>query len=422
MSSIYAKSNLQTSPQLKSNSKHLLTKRFLPLLQALSETGEATNVHDMNNAFTMDFMTAYLFGIGRSTNLTQDLETRRTIMHVYHSRRDYEWHAAEVPPTIRRILDRLWIPFVPKAVADANEYLENWTSLMCKSADDYVSVHDKPDTQDPGNEPVVYRNFKTGIARLRSKDPEAGREILPHIIDPTPLLRLNDNYKKMSEQELKSEMYDHLGAGHETSAIALTYLYWELSRNQSLQDRLHAELMGLDPQIKWPLPDEHKVTDIDLPDSKAIDTLPYLHAVIMETLRLHAPIPGMEPRVSPNVAGGNTLGEYTGIPGGVRVSSMPYTLHRNPAVFHNPEEYDPARWLTDDGEKLKEMQRWFWAFGSGGRMCIGSHLAMQEMKLIVAAMYSNWTTTIVDDTGIEEVDTYTTRPKSNSLMLKYVHR
>lgn len=105
------------------------------------------------------------------------------------------------------------------------------------------------------------------------------------------------------------------------------------------------------------------------------------------------------------------------------MSAMPYGLHRNEAVFPEAETFKPTRWLpshTSD-EHLKEMHRWFWAFGSGGRMCIGSHLATQEIKLLVAAIYSNWTTEIVDDQGIEEIDAYTTRPKSNRLVLRFRH-
>ena len=160
-----------------------------------------------------------------------------------------------------------------------------------------------------------------------------------------------------------------------------------------------------------------------LPSPKDIDALPLLNAILLETLRFHTPIPGMEPRVSPPLTSpsGNRLGRFEGIPGGIRVSTMPYTLHRNPEVFPRPESFDPRRWLDSSPSELKEMHRWFWAFGSGGRMCIGSHLAIQEIKLLVAAIYSNWETKIVDDDGIEAIDAYTTRPTSNKLMLRFRH-
>ena len=48
----------------------------------------------------------------------------------------------------------------------------------------------------------------------------------------------------------------------------------------------------------------------------------------------------------------------------------PYSLHRNPDIFKNPTKFDPGRWL-EPSENLADMKKWFWAFSSGGRMCIG---------------------------------------------------
>ncbi|KAI9705806.1 MAG: hypothetical protein M1836_005212 [Candelina mexicana] len=142
----------------------------------------------------------------------------------------------------------------------------------------------------------------------------------------------------------------------------------------------------------------------------------------METLRLHAPIPGHEPRVSPYIDGGSTLGQFSGIPGGIIVSAMAHTLHRNENVFPESDTFNPDRWLTSAEEHLKEMNRWFWAFGSGGRMCIGSHFAVQEIKLFTAAIYSNWRTEIMNDEGIEKVDGHATKPRVfNSEPNKFVH-
>jgi cytochrome P450 len=209
-------------------------------------------------------------------------------------------------------------------------------------------------------------------------------------------------------------MLDHLSAGQETSAIALTYLYYEMSQRPDLQEQLRQELLSLSRQIVWP-----PTAGFELPSPKSIDALPLLHAIIIETLRLHAPIPGLEPRITP--AGGCSLAGYDNIPAKVRVSSMPYALHRNAEVYPEPESWRPERWLKASEMEMKEMLRWFWAFGSGGRMCIGSNLAMQEMKLIVTAVYTNWRTVIVNDEGIEEIDAYTTRPRSNKLILRFEH-
>ena len=416
VANIYSKSYIQSSPQIAANSRTLLSARFLPLIHSTAESCTPVDVHDLNNAFTMDFMSAYQFGIQNSTNFTQDVATRQRLLHEYHSRRDYEIYSSELP-LLKRWSRRLGLPVVPKFVDDANQILEDWGSSMCKAADDYLKYHapshDSSQPFNPGNEPIVYKQFKHGLSRLREKDPFAGMELLA----PSEKLG-NGNGPESTMLEIQSEMLDHLGAGHETSAVALTYLYWELSKQPAWQAELRKELLTLSPQIIWPViyPDT-----ITLPEPKDIDKLPFLHAIFMETLRLHASIPGIEPRVSP--AGLHTLGAYDNIPGGVRVSSMPFALHRNASVFPEPEMFKPSRWLssTSSETQLKEMHRWFWAFGSGGRMCIGSNLATQEIKLIVAAIYSNYTTEIVDDEGIEELDAYTTRPKSNQLILKFKH-
>ncbi|KIX04208.1 uncharacterized protein Z518_07762 [Rhinocladiella mackenziei CBS 650.93] len=424
MANIYSKSYLASSPQVAANSHTLFTTRFLPLLQSLSDTAQATDVHNLNNAFTMDFMSAYQFGLGAGTNFTQDLATRQKILHNYHCRREYEFFSAEIP-WLKSITQKLGFPIVPQFVDDANVLLENWNARMCRAADNYLSRHaNDVSSLYVGDDPVVYRQFKAGITKMREKDPSAGKAVPGQVILPT--YRHNDLQRDEDDTttaEIYSEMLDQLGAGHETSAIALTYLYWELSRNPQWQKQLHDELLTLSPTIKWPLPAGFDIKYFKLPEPKQIDALPLLNAVLMEILRLHAPIPGIEPRISPHVPGGSTLGSYSGIPGGVRVSSMPYGLHRNEAVFPEPEMFNPFRWLPSHTpeEHLKEMHRWFWAFGSGGRMCIGSHLATQEIKLIVAAIYSNWTTEIVDDEGIEEIDAYTTRPASNRLILRFKH-
>ncbi|KAG5294627.1 cytochrome P450 monooxygenase [Histoplasma ohiense] len=138
----------------------------------------------------------------------------------------------------------------------------------------------------------------------------------------------------------------------------------------------------------------------------------------METLRLHSPIPGIQPPITP--APSTTLAGYDKIPRKTRVNVQAYSLHRNHDVFPNPGSFLPDRWLKPmDSVELGNMRRWLWAFGSGGRMCVGSNLAPQEIKLVVAAIYSNFTSKIIDDDGIDPIDAYTVRPSNNRLVLKF---
>ncbi|ERF75686.1 hypothetical protein EPUS_01515 [Endocarpon pusillum Z07020] len=392
LSNVYSKSFLQGSPQITENSVKLLRDRFLPSLQEAAERGTAVEVHEMNNEFTMDFISAYLFGIANSTKFSINHVETREFMVPYHSRRHYEFYSQEVPG-LKQVTKKIGLPIVPQWVDDANERIEAWFLKMCDGANSYLNG-----TTSTGAEPVVYKHLKAALEKNQAKG------LGTYAIDRMRL-------------EIASELLDHLGAGHETSAIALTYLFWEMSQHPDLQRKLHDEVLVLEPRILWP---PERKQEFDLPSSKSIDGLPLLHAIIMETLRLHAPIPGIEPRVTPN--GGCTLAGYSNIPANVRVSAMAYALHRNEDVFPESEKWRVDRWLKPtDSPELKEMLRWFWAFGSGGRMCIGSNLAMQEIKLVVAAVYSNYTTSIISDEGIEAIDAYTTRPRSNQLILKFEH-
>jgi cytochrome P450 len=83
-------------------------------------------------------------------------------------------------------------------------------------------------------------------------------------------------------------------------------------------------------------------------------------------LRLYAPLPASEPRSLPVDC---VIDGYK-IPANTVVSMSPYNLHRNPEVFPDPLVFNPERWLGD-GKAVAEMKKWFWAFSSGGRMCIG---------------------------------------------------
>ncbi|THX01569.1 cytochrome P450 [Aureobasidium pullulans] len=209
-------------------------------------------------------------------------------------------------------------------------------------------------------------------------------------------------------------MLDHLAAGFDTSGITLTYLAWELSRphNAAIQSALREELLTLNPPFSM----TEGEPSTPLSSAKDIDDLPLLHAVVMETLRLHAAIPGGQPRITPaNTTLGPPGAEVHGIPAGVRVVSAAHSLHRNSEVFPEPGLWRPKRWLDNEGgvDCGGEKARWFWAFGSGGRMCVGSNLAVLEMKSTVAAIWSNFETTIEDDAGMEHVDGYLAEPRGS---------
>lgn len=409
LSNIYSKSYLQSSHHLRLISKTIIYDRLLPIIQAAATSNSNTDVHDLNQGLTMDFVSAYLFGLTNATNFLQNPEYRRKMLQLYQCRKPFEFYNQEVP-NLLHWLKNIGIRLIPKWCDDANEILEAWGLELCDQAEASI------DSPDIDSEPVVYKHLKQALAKqapLKMDDPN-----------------LYADYVEQQRLDIACEMYDHLTAGHETSAVVLTYLFWELSRRPDLQKALHREFLTLQPKITPRCRSDH----CELPSPKSIDALPVLDAVVTETLRLHASIPGIQPRVTPFPT--CALAGYKNIPADTRVSAQAYSLHRNPEVFPEPETWEPKRWLQDCNKPadLEERKRWFWAFGSGGRMCVGSNLALQgktaclrgrfsnrvvEMKLVVAAIYSNFKTSIVDDHGIEATDEYTVKPKGEKLILKF---
>ncbi|KAF6836509.1 cytochrome p450 [Colletotrichum musicola] len=405
VSNVYSKSFIQTSPAAKSQARAILFGRLLPILSdsAASPGPQGLDAFSTFLASTMDFITAYVFGLRNSTNFLQQKAYRDHWLQLYLVRASFGFWPQEMP-RLTAFLSRLsaMLKPYPAWVDDANTELRTWNKDLCDKTRDYIqNKRDTAENGDAADDPVVFRVLDAGIEKERRVN---GTESLLY---STTILQ--------KDLSMASEVMDQVLAGQETAGIALTYLAWHLSKSPDLQRKLREELLTLEPPLVIPV---NPSVSAPLPDSKHVDKLPLLHAVVVETLRLHAPIPGPEPRRTPLPS--CQLGGFR-VPGGVRIAALGYALHRNEKVFPNPDTWDHARWLESetDEEQRREMNRYFWAFGSGGRMCIGSNFAMNEMKLITAAIWSNFTTYIVDDDGIEQDDTYTARPLAERLILSF---
>jgi cytochrome P450 len=377
ISNIYSKSTLQSSAPLASQARTILFSRLLPIVTASTDPSllpHGIDVHDLWNAATMDFITAYIFGLPHSTNFLQNVGYRQHLLDLYQSRKKYTFFPQELP-RLTKIAHAIGIRLVPKWVDYANQEIEAFCASMCKAATAAIMANKSLSTN-PADEAVVMQALLAGHEKERQQ--KGSNSVL------------NDTVLREPELSVYSEMLDQLAAGHETAGITMTFLTWHLSQDIELQNALRAELLTLDhPLIYPPLlgstsaeksfkdGERDQLNDVQMPNSKQLDSLPTLHAIIMETLRIKAAIPGGQPRMTPYPS--CTLGKYE-IPGGVRVGATAYSLHRNVNVYPRPSAWDYTRWLDSPDQKnseaRREQDRWFWAFSSGGRMCIGSNFAM----------------------------------------------
>jgi cytochrome P450 len=372
ISNIYSKSVVTASPALKAQMENILFTRFLPFLDKVAtRDGGVLNIYALLSASTMDIVNAYIFGLKASSNLIENKDELAWFLDLYNSRRSYTFWPQEFPIFSGFVEKWLGCRFAPKWVDEANEKIEQWTQQMCDKAG-LVLANDEAQTADT---PVVYQQLSVALTKEAKKSDVEETNFAP---------------------VLASEVLDHLAAGFDTSGITLNYLVHELSQHPNIQTHLQSELQTLSPRLV-------SLSTPTLPDPKALDALPFLHAVIWETLRLHSAIPGPQPRFTPPQ--GCTLGpeeQSYFVPGGVRVSASAGLLHANEDVYERASEWRPERWLDMEKlgvEKKKDMEsRWFWAFGrsvsdaqrvvqswltfhSGGRMCVGSHLAVYRKSL-----------------------------------------
>jgi hypothetical protein len=339
---VYSKSYLQNSKEMHHISKILLFDRLLPILKLSAEKCATVEVLELNAAIGMDFTCAYLFGLDAGSDFLRNVEHRKHWLDTYEETKKYFTWIAEgfVIPLV--LLNKIGIKILPNSVLHTLDEMGKWNLEMCKKAEEsQVSGKVTGSTR-----PIVYEQIVNGMEKTDSKK----------LLHPKDMI-------------IASEMLDHILAGHETTAITLTYMMYELSRQPAMQSKLRDEVRTLFPLLKYS-------TNVpDLPSPRSMDALPLLDAVIQETLRRYPAAAGSEPRVTP--PGSTTIGDYSGIPGGVRISANQYTLHRNAKAFPDFEAWKPERWLEAGKEQKDEMKKWFWAFGSGARMCLGVHFAMQ---------------------------------------------
>ncbi|KAI9146884.1 Cytochrome P450 monooxygenase astJ [Paramyrothecium foliicola] len=161
-----------------------------------------------------------------------------------------------------------------------------------------------------------------------------------------------------------------IGAGSETTATALSGLFFYMGQEPKLLKKLAQE-------VRASFKDESEI------DLRSTAKLVYLHACIEETLRIYPPAAETSPRVSPGMEI-----EGTWIPRGTLLSVHQWATHRNPENFAHPDSFRPERWLPETHELYDEVfakdnRSVFKPFSHGPRNCIGKTLAYAEMRTIM---------------------------------------
>jgi cytochrome P450 len=199
----------------------------------------------------------------------------------------------------------------------------------------------------------------------------------------------------MTEQQLRDEVMTIFFAGHETTALTLTWVWYLLSEHPEVEAKLHAELDG--------------VLGGRTPTLEDVTNLAYTRMVVEEAMRLYPPA-AMFVR---DATGNDALGPYH-VPKRSMMVLSPYITHRHPALWNNPEAFDPERFAP---EPLKQRHLYaYFPFGAGPRKCIGNHFAMLESQLVLAMVAQRFRLRMVRGQAVKPHFGGTLRPANNLLM------
>lgn len=192
----------------------------------------------------------------------------------------------------------------------------------------------------------------------RRREGNIGNDLLGMLI----AARDRRNNDPMTDRQLVDEVLTLIVAGHETTASALNWMWYLLSRHPEIESRMHREIDAWDENYS---------------DMTSVLQLTYTRQVIEETMRLYPP--GW--LLTRRTINADTIGTHA-IPANTDVFVSPYLVHRHPAFWDDPERFDPDRFNTAAKEKRNRFC--YLPFALGPRACIGEHFAMVEMMIHTA--------------------------------------
>jgi cytochrome P450 len=195
----------------------------------------------------------------------------------------------------------------------------------------------------------------------------------------------------LNAEELRDEVMTVFIAGHETSANVLMWVFYELCRHPEIEALIFEEVNSLGNR-------DLKYTDLY--------HLEYTAQVLNEVMRLYPPVWHMgRQNLAPD-----KIGAYE-IPAGSHVRMSPLVLHRHPAYWENPNDFNPNRFSKENMDTQKPFS--FIPFGAGPRLCAGRNFAMMEMVLILAKAVQRFKIESDENYFVEMGPLMTLRPKDD---------
>lgn len=200
------------------------------------------------------------------------------------------------------------------------------------------------------------------IERRRTAAAAQGGAMPDDLLSALLRARDPDDGDGLSEAEIAANLFTFIAAGHETTARALGWTLYLLSKSPRWRERCEAEADAAPPNPgDW------------------LDAMPAVRAAFEEALRLYPPVPTMSRVALAN----DRLGD-TRVPKGSIVVVAPWLVHRHRALWRRPQAFIPERFMPPQRETIDRFA--YLPFGIGPRLCIGASFAMQEAVIVLASI------------------------------------
>ncbi|CDH57423.1 p450 monooxygenase [Lichtheimia corymbifera JMRC:FSU:9682] len=204
------------------------------------------------------------------------------------------------------------------------------------------------------------------MERLKGGEEARRNDILQILIDSQQAHHADD---RLTADTIARETVLFLVAGSETTSNTTGFAFVELLKHPEIMEKLRAEIDAI------PVKDDQNLTH------EQLKHLPYLNAVINETLRMNTIVSAGVERIAPKDV---VLGGKQFVPKGTIIHSNFYCVHLDPEYWPEPNKFIPERWI--DGSSMPADKNAFFPFSAGSRNCLGKQFAYQEMRLSIATL------------------------------------
>jgi cytochrome P450 len=223
------------------------------------------------------------------------------------------------------------------------------------------------------------------IAQREARGPSDPPDLLDLMLGRDP--RTGEGLDRLM---VRNNLLGFLFAGHETTALALTWALYLLAFDRDVQDRARAEVRGA-------------LGGREAAELADLDRMPLVARVIDEALRLYAPAGFTTRRALED-------DELSGVPvrAGATIILAIHAMHRHHLLWDAPDAFDPDRFLAD--RSVGRSRYAYLPFGGGPRICIGAALALQEARILLASVLARYAVRLPEGTAPEPQMWFTLRP------------